>query len=471
MSTQSFCRTKILATIGPASCEEDKLEALMNAGMTAVRLNFSHADHATHQQNYSRVRRVADRLGKHITILQDLQGPKTRIGKMTGEVVLTKGQKFVFDQNEKEGDSTRVCLPHPEIFSAIQQGDMIYINDGLVRTKVEEKTEKSIITTVVTGGSVSSCKGANVPGVELPVSSLTQKDKKDLQLGLDLGVDWVALSFVQRVSDIQEAREIIGNKAAIIAKIEQPEAVEKIDDIIEAADAIMIARGDLGVELPLEEVPPIQKKIIRLCREAGKPVVVATQMLESMIHKSSPTRAEVSDVAGAVYDGADVLMLSAETAAGTYPVEAVATMRKVIQRIERSSALFPLLKARFTTPETTVNDAITAAACTTANTANACAIAVFTETGKTALRVARHRPLEPVFMLTHTPEVARRWNLIWGVQPLVDKRPESTDQLVEQAAETLRNTGECQKGRALVVVAGIPIGKPGSTNMVRVTTL
>lgn len=465
---------KILATVGPASWDPETLKTLVEAGVDGFRLNFSHGSHEDHAKVFNHIRSLEAERGLPITILQDLQGPKIRVGTFAEDQVLEKGDIFTLDDDAAPGDKTRVHLPHPEILDILQPGDKVFINDGLVRLQVKEKSgknKKKVECEVLAGGKVSDRKGINLPNVDLPFSALTDKDKKDLAFGLELGVDWVAQSFVQRVEDVRELADLVKGRAAIMAKIEKPNAVARIDQIIDAVDAIMLARGDLGVEMPLEEVPPIQKKLIRLCREAGKPIVVATQMLESMVTNAGPTRAEVSDVANAAYEGADTLMLSAETASGKYPVEAVEMMAAAIERVERSSAWRPLLDARHPESDPTVADAMTMASFAVSEVLEPCAIATFTETGSTALRMARQRPGQPIMVLTPHERTARYLNLVWGLHCRIIDGITNSDDLVEVAARRVQQEGIGKPGETVVVTAGVPFGVPGTTNMVRVITL
>lgn len=462
---------KILATVGPACDNKEKIKQLVEAGADAFRLNFSHGSHSDHRNNIENIRSVSEEVGYHIPILQDLQGPKIRIGILE-PVTLEVGDVFTLDDNPEEGNKDRVHLPHPEILEVLQKGDMVFINDGLVRLEVTGKTGNTAVhTQALSSGVVSSRKGVNLPGVDLPMSALTEKDKTDLEFGLQQGVDWVALSFVQRASDVEELQALVQGKANIMAKIEMPNAVERLDEILKLVDAVMIARGDLGVEVPLEEVPSIQKKIIRMCREVGKPVVTATQMLESMTQNPQPTRAEVSDVANATYEGSDVLMLSAESASGKYPVEAVQTMSNVITRVERSSAWRPLMDARHPQVGNDVSDAITNAAFNLTESIDTCAVVTFTETGGTALRMSRQRPVRPLFVITPNAKVARQINLSWGCNARVSEKPQNVDHLLELAENIVRNEGVAEEGSNIVVTAGVPLNQPGSTNMVRVVTL
>ena len=460
-------RTKILATLGPQSNTKDKIRALVAAGASAFRLNFSHGSHADHAQRYAWVREIEAEVGYPIAILQDLQGPKIRIGEMAQPVTLCAGETFVLDADPTPGTAQRVALPHPEILPLLKVDDPIYINDGLVRLRVVARQGQAVQCLVVAGGAISSRKGVNLPQMEVPLPALTDKDRADLEFGLQLGVDWVALSFVQRPEDLTALRALVGDRVKVMVKIEMPAAVKRLDEIVPLADACMVARGDLGVELPLAEVPPIQKRIIRLAREQGKIVVVATQMLESMVTNIAPTRAEVSDVANATYEGADCLMLSAESANGAYPVEAVAMMDAVIRRVEQSSAWLPLMTARGL-PTGGTEDAITGAASQLADSLGVGAIVTFTAGGTTALRMSRQRPQQPILAMTPQPLTARMLVLAWGVQPHLAPDVYDLERMVTNAADLAHTAGQVAAGQNIVVTAGLPIGTPGSTNMLRV---
>jgi pyruvate kinase len=463
-------QTKILATLGPASTDAAVISQLIDAGVNAFRLNFSHGKYEDHARSVKTIRTLAAEKNLPITILQDLQGPKLRLGEMDGTHDLKVGDTFVLDTNlENVGDKTRAPLPHPELFAALQEGDNLFLNDGRVKLQVTENTGEKITTIVKVAGPVSSRKGLNVPDTELPLSPLTKKDLADLETGLELGVDWVACSFVQRPEDMHELRKLVGTKAAIMAKIEKPLAIEWLDGIIAASDGIMIARGDLGIELPLAEVPALQKKIIRKCREVGKPVVVATQMLETMITNANPTRAEVSDVANATFEGADCLMLSAETAVGQHPVTVVETMAGIINRVEASSAWQPLVGARGTPTDGTLSQAITAAAAGIARSLPIQAVVTFTESGSTALRMAQQRPEQPILVLTPYLHTARRLNLVWGIKPALAALLENSDDLIKFSIEACHAHG-IESGN-IVVTAGHPYGKVGSTNQLRIVVL
>ncbi|WP_299439810.1 pyruvate kinase [uncultured Rhodospira sp.] len=464
------CRcAKIVATLGPATTTEGTIEALARAGASVFRLNFSHGTHAEHERRFNTVRRVEETLGRPLAVLADLQGPKLRVGRfLDGSARLTAGQTFRLDRSTDLGDASRVALPHPEIFAALGPGADLLMDDGKLRLRVETVTDDSIVTRVLTGGTLSDHKGLNVPNVMLPISALTEKDRGDLAFALELGVDWVALSFVQRPEDVAEIRKIVAGRCAIISKLEKPGALDSLDRIIELSDGVMVARGDLGVEIPPERVPIVQKRIIRACRSAGKPVVVATQMLESMIKAPAPTRAEASDVAHAIYEGADAVMLSAETSIGEYPVAAVGIMDRIITQVEGDEHFRDLIDAGRDAPENSAADAICAAARQVARTLSASLIVSFTTSGSTALRAARERPSVPILCLTPNPAVARRMALVWGVVAAELEEPEGFSEMVVSAVQIAREKGLADVGQRLVLIAGVPFGRPGTTNSLRV---
>lgn len=460
---------KIVATLGPASSRIECIENLVHAGVDVFRLNFSHGTHHDHQENLTTIRRVEEKVDRPIAIIADLQGPKLRIGIFAdGNVSLEAGQTFCLDMDPSPGDAGRVTLPHPEVFSVIKEGTDLLMNDGKIRVRVVSKTDSSAQTQVITGGTLSNHKGVNVPGEILPISALTDKDRSDLEFALSLGIDWVALSFVQRAQDVKDVRSLIKGRAGIISKLEKPQAIESLEDVVHLSDAIMVARGDLGVECPPEDVPVLQKRILSACHKRGTPVIVATQMLESMIQAPTPTRAEASDVATAIYDGADAVMLSAETAAGQYPVEAVSIMDKIIKRVEKDETYRLMVTARNHAPEHTTSDAICAAASQVATTVHAQAIVTFTTSGSTALRQSRQRPLVPVLGLTPDIQVARRLVLTWGIHAISAAGVEEFGTMIEKATDLARQHGFVQVGERIVVVAGVPFGTPGSTNILRI---
>ena len=462
-------RAKILATLGPSTSTYERIRALVAAGADAFRFNFSHGTHEQHQARYDAVRQVEQELGRPIGVVMDLQGPKLRVGEFaSGSVHLARGQPFRFDMEDMPGNQDRVGLPHPEIFEAVGKGAELLLDDGRLRLKVTGTSHRIIETEVLTGGALSDHKGVNLPDVLLPLSPLTEKDRRDLAFGLDMGADWVALSFVQRAEDVAEARRLIAGRAAIMAKIEKPSAVDNLNEIIDYADGIMIARGDLGVELPPEDVPSLQKRMIRAARDAGKPVVVATQMLESMIRSPAPTRAESSDVATAAYDGADAMMLSAETAVGDYPVEALEMMDRILRKVEQDPLYRTYVDAYHATAERTAPDAITLAARQVASTMRAAAIVTFTTTGTTALRAARERPEQPILGLINRLATARRLALLWGMQSVLCDDVHDIDEMAEIACRHAVATGLAQIGTPLVITAGVPFGTPGATNLLRI---
>src|ERR671919_3192896 len=460
---------KILATLGPASSGPERVRALYEAGADAFRLNFSHGTHDQHAERYLAIRAVEEATGRPIGIVADLQGPKLRVGRFQeGRIDLAVGQAFRLDLDSAPGDASRVGLPHPEVYAVLQPGTELLLDDGKVRLTVERVGENHAETGILVGGPLSDSKGVNVPRAVLPISPLTDKDRHDLQFALDLGADWIALSFVQRPEDVAEARRLIAGRAAVMVKVEKPAALDHLDEIIDLADGIMIARGDLGVELPPEEVPGLQKRMIRASRRAGKPVVVATQMLESMIRSPAPTRAEASDVATAVYDGADALMLSAETAAGEYPVDAVALMDRIIAKVERDPLYRSYLEAYHAEAEHTAPDAITAAARQVASTMRAAAIVTYTTTGSTALRAARERPGRPILCLITQATTARRLALVWGLHCMVCEDAHDVDDMTERACQLAQESGVAGPGASIVITAGVPFGTPGATNLLRI---
>ncbi len=462
-------KTKIVATLGPASSSRAVIESLFNAGVDVFRLNFSHGVAADHAKRVELLRALETETGRPIGIFADLQGPKLRLGTFAkGEIAIEKGMTLTLDSNPAPGDDKRVFLPHPEIIEALKVGSDVLLDDGKVHLRVTEKKKDSVTTEVIAGKKLSDRKGVNLPDVLLNVSPLTEKDRKDLEAALEMGVDWIALSFVQRPEDVREAREIIGTRAKIIVKIEKPSAVASFDEIADLADAVMLARGDLGVEIPAERVPSIQKHVVAVCREKGKPVIIATQMLESMISCPRPTRAEASDVATAIYDGTDAVMLSAETASGEYPIEAVSIMDKIAADVEKDALYRKIMDAAHTVPDKNPSDAITAAASWVAQTLSAAAIVNYTTSGSTALRTARERPSVPIICLTESMAVARRLQLSFGVHPVLALDVNMFNMAVERACAYARAHGFAEPGQHLVITAGMPFGIPGSTNTLRV---
>lgn len=470
MENSQFIRsTKIIATLGPASNSKEKILALHRAGVNVFRLNFSHGSHDDHHRTLRLVREVESEQGRPIGILMDLQGPKLRIGRFAqGPVTLARGELFRFDLDPADGDGHRVSLPHPEIFAVVKPGHQLLIDDGKMRFSVVSASPTEIVAEALTAGTLSDRKGVNVPSSSLGLSALSVKDRADLAFGLELGVDWVALSFVQRAADLHEARALIGDRALLMAKIEKPSALDEIDAIVAAADGIMVARGDLGVELPPEEVPGIQKRLVRLCRQAGKPVVIATQMLESMITAPTPTRAEASDVATAVFDGADAVMLSAESASGQFPVEAVAMMSRIVCRVEQDALYRQFMAAVGTATRADTTDAIGAAIHQVAEVLPLSVTVTYTSSGGTALRVAHQRPRSPILGLTPDERIARRLALVWGVRPVTTGPVADTEDLVANASRYAAEEGLVHAGQPFVLVAGTPFGTPGSTNLLRV---
>ncbi|MBB3149381.1 pyruvate kinase [Phyllobacterium trifolii] len=462
-------KVKILATLGPASSEEAMIRKLFEAGADVFRINMSHASHDLMRELVRRLRNVEKELGRPIGILADLQGPKLRVGKFKdGKADLVAGQTFTLDDNDTPGDNTRVFLPHPEILEAVEPGHRLLIDDGKLALVAEASDGKHIRCRVVSGTKISDKKGVSLPDTTLGVSALTEKDRRDLDAVLQEEVDWVALSFIQRPEDLAEVRKISRGRVALLSKIEKPQAVTRLEEIIELSDALMVARGDLGVEMPLETVPGIQKQIIRACRRAGKPVVVATQMLESMITAAVPTRAEVSDVATAVFEGADAVMLSAESAAGAYPVEAVATMARIAEEVERDPNYPGIIHAQRPEPNATGADAISLAARQIAETLNLSAIVTYTASGTTGLRAARERPLLPIIALSPVVETARKLSLVWGLHCVVTEDASDLDDMVDRACHIAYQEEFGNPGDRIIISAGVPLRTPGSTNMLRI---
>jgi len=465
-------KVRILATLGPASDTPEMIRRLAEAGADAFRINMSHGNHEDHAKRIEAIRRLEHELERPTTILADLQGPKLRVGRFAeGKAVVKNCAPFVFDREDQLGDATRVTLPHREIFEAIEPGTRLMVDDGKLVFRVVSCTPDRIETRVETGGTISNNKGLNVPDVVLPLAALTEKDRKDLVFALEQGVDWIALSFVQRPEDVAEARRLIGGKAALLAKIEKPAAIERLEGILELADAVMVARGDLGVEMPPEEVPPLQKKIVESARRLGRPVVVATQMLESMITSPSPTRAEVSDVATAVYDGADAIMLSAESASGQFPCEAVEMMNRIATSAESDPTHNARVHFTETLPDATTNDAIARAAADIVRTVGASSIVCFTSSGSTARRVARERPTVPLLVLTPALKTARRLGLLWGAHAVRTRDVASFEEMLGKAKRMALRHSVGGAGDRIIVTAGVPFGTPGSTNVVHVARL
>lgn len=461
-------RVRILATLGPASSEEAQIEALYRAGADVFRINMSHADHALMRTLVERIRTVEGTVGRPITILADLQGPKLRVGAFAdGSIQLENGASFVLDNDETPGDINRVFLPHPEILKALRIGHRLLLDDGKLTLRIVEASENRAVSTVVQGGKLSNRKGVSCPDTLLPVGALTPKDRRDLDAVLDADVDWVALSFIQRPEDLAEVRKVARGRAALLSKIEKPQAIERLEEIIELSDALMVARGDLGVEMPLEQVPGLQKRITRAARRAGKPVVVATQMLESMITAPVPTRAEVSDVATAVFEGADAVMLSAESAAGDFPIEAVSMMDKVAHEVERDPNYRSIILAQRYEPEETGADALAAAARQIGDTLNVGATVCYTTSGGTALRISRERPFAPVLVLSPSLKTARRLGVAWGLHNVVCREVQDVEDLISLSGATMIDEGLGKSGDRLILIAGLPLHTPGITNFLQ----
>jgi pyruvate kinase len=465
-------KAKIIATLGPASSDPEIIEELYQAGADIFRLNLSHGKHEDHQARLFHIRQLQRKVARPIGILLDLQGPKLRVGRLQGgEVHLGDGAELRLELSEGIGTAETISLPHPEVFEALKPGMTLLLDDGKLRLEVIARGADHADARVLVGGPLRDRKGVNVPGAVLPLSPITDKDREDLMFGLDLGVDWVALSFVQRPEDVIQARELIDDRAAVMAKIEKPAALYCLDELIALCDGVMVARGDLGVEMPPEAVPGRQKQIIHACRKAGTPVVVATQMLESMIDTPAPTRAEASDVATAVYDGADAVMLSAETAAGNFPTESVEMMDRIISSTEQDPYYHIIIHAAGSAPQPTTSDAISVAAAQVAHTLSAAAITCYTMSGSTALRAARERPDAPILVLTNTSQTAQRLSLAWGVHCVQTADVSNTREMVAKACRIAVDEGFAGAGDTVIVTAGVPFGTPGTTNLLRIATL
>jgi pyruvate kinase len=469
MSIRRRRHAKIVATLGPASSSEAMIRSLFLAGADVFRLNFSHGTHEQHRERLGLIRKVEREVGRPIGVLADMQGPKLRVGTFAnGPVVLAAGGGFRLDLDDRPGDATRAYLPHPEIFAALKPGANLLLDDGKLRLEVKRCGKDFAETEVVFGGPLSERKGVNVPDVVLPLSALTAKDRRDLKFALELGIEWLALSFVQRPEDLDEARALTRGRAGIMTKLEKPSAVDALDEIVAKSDAVMVARGDLGVELPAERVPTIQRRIVRACRRAGKPVIVATQMLESMINSPIPTRAEASDVATAIYHGADAVMLSAESASGQYPVEAVQMMERILGEVESDPYHRKLLETLETPAQPTGADAICAAMDVIAGLLPVAAIVTYTTSGSTSLRAARERPFPPILSMTPSLSTARRLALVWGVHSVHTEDVADVAAMVERACSRARDEGFAQAGDTLLISAGMPFGTPGATNLLRI---
>lgn len=465
-------KVKILATLGPASRSPEMIERLLQAGADAFRVNMSHGDHATHAETIANIRAAEKHFGRPIAILCDLQGPKLRVGTFAeGKVLIRHGAHFTLDRDPTPGTAERVCLPHPELFGILRNGQRLLIDDGKLKLRVIRADADAILCTAEVGGFISDRKGVNVPDAVVPVPALTEKDRRDLAFAVEHHADWIALSFVQRPEDVAEARKLMGGYGALVAKIEKPAAVDRLEEIIELSDGIMVARGDLGVELNPEEVPPLQKKIVEATRRSGKPVIVATQMLESMIESPAPTRAEVSDVANAVYDGADAVMLSAETASGAWPVEAVTIMDRIGKQVEADPGYAARIHFTDVHPDATTADALAQACATISETVTLAGIIVFTGSGSTARRVARERPGVPMLVLTPSQKTARRLALLWGAHAVNTRDIGSFEEMIGKGKRMALRHGFGVAGSKLVALAGVPFGTPGSTNLLHIVTL
>ena len=465
-------KVKILATIGPASRDCEMLRKLLCAGADAFRVNMSHGTHEDHAATIARIREMEKEFARPIAILADLQGPKLRVGAFRGgKALIRHSSHFTLDTNPEPGDESRVCLPHPELFGILEKGQRLLVDDGKIRLRVIRAGTEEILCSAEVGGVISDRKGVNVPDAEIPIPALTDKDRGDLAFAMEQGADWIGLSFVQRPEDLAEARRLMNGHGALCAKIEKPGAVTRLAEIMELADGVMVARGDLGVELNPEEVPPLQKRIVNAARMLGKPVIVATQMLESMIIAPTPTRAEVSDVANAVYDGADAVMLSAETAAGEWPEEAVTIMDRIARQVERDEGYRARVRLLETPPDPTTADALSHACMTIADTVPISAITVFTGSGSTARRVARERPNVPMLVLTPSVRTARRMALLWGAHAVTTRDIGSFEEMIAKGKRMALRHGFGTAGSKLIALAGVPFGTPGATNLLHVVTL
>ncbi len=463
---------KILATVGPASTAAEMLKLLHEVGVDAFRLNFSHGTHADHARTIKAIRKIEETTGESIAIVADLQGPKIRVGAFeTGQIQLKYGETVQITAHEGKGKPGHIVMPHKDLILALQPGDVLKFDDGKLMVTITEKQEDKLLGRVDIGGVLRDKKGVNIIGTVLPVSAMTDKDRKDLAFALENGVDYIALSFVQKVKDVMEASEHIAGRAGLIVKIEKPSAVEDIEHILDLADAAMVARGDLGVELPLEQVPVVQRKIISVARRLGKPVIVATHMLESMIDAATPTRAEASDVATAIYQGADAVMLSAETAVGRHPATAVAIMDRIIKAAEHDPTYPDTTTSSHLRPETTVNDAISQSIHSIADVLGCKAVLGFTRTGSTVLRIARERPPCPILGLTTNKDVASRLALIWGVRPVVMDDPKGFADMLETTQAIAITQADCTSGDKIIIAAGIPFGRPGTTDTLKIATI
>ena len=463
---------KIIATLGPATETEESIRSLFEAGADVFRLNFSHGEHADHAARMQTIRKIESEFQHPISVLMDLQGPKLRVGVFAdGPVQLDEGNEFTLDLNKTPGDNKRCNLPHPEIFKVLRPDADLLLDDGKIRLRVQRCNDESAVTKVIVGGKLSDRKGVNVPDCVLPISPLTEKDRKDLTFGLSIGADWVALSFVQTPEDVQEALDLIDGRAKVLSKLEKPAAITHLSKIVELSDAVMVARGDLGVELPPEQVPSIQKRIVRNCRMHGKPVVIATQMLESMIQAPTATRAETTDIATAVYDGVDAVMLSAETAAGKYPQEAVSMMNRIIETVEQDPHYQELVDKAEPLRQTRAADAIAAASSQVARIMDVAATVTYSDSGATALRAAMDRPHSRILCFTGYERTARMLGLVWGIHARVCEPITSVETMVETACKMAEEEKFCKPGEAIVITAGMPFGEPGRTNLLRIARI
>ena len=468
MTRPVLCRAKIVATLGPASSDAATIRALADAGADVFRLNFSHGSHAEHRARYEIIRGIEAEIGRPIGVLADLQGPKLRVGRLVEPLMLAEGDRVRFDLDDAPGTAMRIPLPHPEVLAALRPGVQLLLDDGKLRLEVEDATSSGAAARVVVGGRLSERKGVSVVGAVLSVSAMTEKDRADLAFAVPLGVDWIALSFVQRPEDLDEVRELAGRPVHLVAKLEKPAAIDRLDEIVARSDAVMVARGDLGVELAPQKVPTVQRQIIRACRASGKPVIVATQMLESMIEAPTPTRAEASDVATAVYEGADAVMLSAESAAGRYPLEAVRMMASIIAEVEADPHYRRATDASLHPPEATVSDVICRALRESAAILPIKAVVTYTASGKTTLRAARERPAAPILCLTPDLAAARRMCLVWGAYAVQTTETEHVAAIVEDAGRSAIAMGFAQPGDLIAIAAGMPFGVAGTTNLLRI---
>lgn len=465
-------KAKVIATLGPASCSASQIRSLYDSGADVFRLNFSHGTHDDHLRTYQFIRQLELEVQTPIGVLMDLQGPKLRIGTFADDcAILRTGETFRLDMDETPGNQRRVYLKHPEIFAALEAGMLLLLDDGRIRLEVVDCGKDFANTTVLVGGKLSNRKGLNFPGVRLPISALTIKDREDLAFGLELGVDWVAMSFVQQAEDIAELKSLVGDRANVLSKLEKPSALDDLDRIVELSDAVMVARGDLGVEIPAEDVPRVQKQIVRTCRRAGTPVVVATQMLESMVSAPTPTRAEATDVATAIYDGVDAVMLSAESAAGQFPQEAVAMMDRIIRRTETDPLYREMADAFSQEPTQNISGAICAAMNCAAEVLPLAAVVCYTESGYTARVASRERPRAPILCITPSISTARRLKLVWGVSPLIAEAAGNVH-VITANSKTLSVREEfAAKGDHILIIAGMPFGQAGSTNLLRIAEI